>query len=111
MQNIDRQILWIDDEIDALKPHILFLSEKSYDVTSVSNGDDAISFLKNRRYDAVLLDQVMPGQDGMTTLDRIREIAPTLPVIMVTQCHDDQFVNEVLGKRISDFLVKPIGVV
>jgi len=110
LQSIAHKILWIDDEIEALKPHILFLSEKSYEVTPVSNGDDAISLLKEFHYDGVLLDQVMPGQDGMTTLDRIREIAPTLPVIMVTQSSDDQLVNEALGKRINDFLVKPIGV-
>lgn len=109
MQNIAHKILWIDDEIDALRPHILFLHEKSYNVTSVSNGNDAISLLKEDRYDAVLLDQMMPGQDGIATLDRIREIMPTLPVIMVTQSHDDQLVNEALGRRISDFLVKPIG--
>ena len=109
MQNIAHKILWVDDEIDALKPHILFLSEKSYDVTSVSNGDDAISLLNNQRYDVVLLDQMMPGQDGLAALDRIRAIDPSLPVVMLTQCHDDQVVNEALGKRISDFLVKPIG--
>ncbi|MCZ6675918.1 MAG: response regulator [Candidatus Poribacteria bacterium] len=110
MQNIAHKILWIDDEIDALQPHILFLREKSYEVTPVSNGADGISLLKESHYDAVLLDQVMPGQDGMTTLDQIREIAPILPVIMVTQNSDDQLVNEALGKRISDFLMKPIGI-
>ena len=109
MQNIMHKILWIDDEIDALKPHILFLREKSYEITPVSNGEDAISLLKESHYDAILLDQVMPGQDGMTTLDRIREVAPILPVVMVTQSSDDQLINEALGKRISDFLVKPIG--
>ena len=109
-QNITRKILWVDDEIDALKPHILLLREKSYDVTPVSNGTDAISLLKESYYDAVLLDQVMPGQDGMATLDQIREINPILPVIMVTQGSEDQLIDEALGKRVSDFLVKPIGV-
>ena len=109
-QNITRKILWVDDEVDALKPHILLLREKSYDVTPVSNGTDAISLLQESYYDAVLLDQVMPGQDGMATLDRIREINPILPVIMVTQGSEDQLVDEALGKRVSDFLVKPIGV-
>ena len=109
-QNITRKILWVDDEIDALKPHILLLREKSYDVTPVSNGTDAISLLKESYYDAVLLDQVMPGQDGMATLDRIREINPILPVIMVTQGSEDQLIDDALGKRVSDFLVKPIGV-
>ena len=109
-QNITRKILWVDDEIDALKPHILLLREKSYDVTPVSNGTDAISLLKESYYDAVLLDQVMPGQDGMETLDQIREIDPILPVIMVTQGSEDQLIDDALGKRVSDFLVKPIGV-
>ena len=97
-QNITRKILWVDDEIDALKPHILLLREKSYEVTPVSNGTDAISLLKESYYDAVLLDQVMPGQDGMATLDQIREINPILPVIMVTQGSDDRLINEALGK-------------
>ncbi len=110
MQNITHKILWIDDEIDALKPHIFLLRENSYEVTPVSNGDDAISLLKDSYYDAILLDQVMPGQDGMTTLDCIREIDPIVPVIMVTQSSDDQLITEALAKRISDFLVKPIGV-
>jgi len=110
VQNITHKILWIDDEIEALRPHILFLKERSYDITPISNGDDAVSLLEEYRYDAVLLDQMMPGQDGITTLDRIREIDPIVPVIMVTQCNDDQFISEALGKRIADFLVKPIGV-
>ncbi len=104
-----RRVLWIDDEIDALKPHILFLHERSYDVTPVSNGADAISLLKASRYDAILLDQMMPGQDGMSILDRVRKFDRTVPLIMVTQCSDDSLVNEALGKRVSDFLVKPIG--
>jgi CheY-like chemotaxis protein len=88
----------------------MLLSEKAYDVTPVSNGDDAIALVTDIRYDAVLLDQMMPGQDGITTLDRIREIDPVVPVIMVTQCSDDQLIEEAIRKRIADFLVKPIGV-
>lgn len=110
VQNITHKILWVDDEIDALRPHIMLLSEKAYDVTPVSNGDDAIALVTDIRYDAVLLDQMMPGQDGITTLDRIREIDPVVPVIMVTQCSDDQLIEEAIRKRIADFLVKPIGV-
>ncbi len=103
------RILWIDDEIEALKPHILYLSEKSYDVTPVSNGDDAIAMIESFRYDAILLDQMMPGQDGMSVLARVRELDSAIPLIMVTQCKEDALINEALGKRISDFLVKPIG--
>ena len=109
MAHFTHRVLWIDDEIDALKPHILFLNEKSYDVTPVSNGDDAISLIRASRFDAILLDQMMPGKDGMAILDQVRKFDPTVPLIMVTQCSDDVLVNEALGKRISDFLVKPIG--
>lgn len=109
MAHAARRILWIDDEIEALKPHILYLSEKSYDVTPVSNGDDAIAMIKSFRYDVILLDQMMPGQDGMSVLARVRELDSTIPLIMVTQCREDALINEALGKRISDFLVKPIG--
>ena len=99
----------IDDEIEALRPHILYLNEKSYDVTPVSNGDDAISMIKSSRYDVILLDQMMPGQDGMSVLARVREHDASIPLIMVTQCREEAVINEALGKRISDFLVKPIG--
>ena len=109
MAHAARKILWIDDEIEALKPHILYLSEKSYDVTPVSNGDDAIAMIKTTRYDVILLDQMMPGQDGMTVLARVRELDSAIPLIMVTQCREDALINEALGRRISDFLVKPIG--
>ena len=109
MRNLRHKILWIDDEIDALKPHILYLNEKSYDITPVSNGDDAIALIKTSRYDVILLDQMMPGQDGMTILNQVRELDPTVLLIMVTQCSDDALINEALGKRVSDFLVKPIG--
>ena len=110
MQNTKRRILWIDDEIDALKPHVLLLHEKGYDVMPVSNGADGVALLQESYFEAVLLDQMMPGQDGMATLAQIREIEPTLPVVMITQNSDDKLVNEALGRRISDFLVKPIGV-
>ena len=109
MAHAARKILWIDDEIEALRPHILYLNEKSYDVTPVSNGDDAISMIKTSRYDVILLDQMMPGQDGMSVLARVREHDASIPLIMVTQCREEAVINEALGKRISDFLVKPIG--
>lgn len=104
-----RKILWIDDEIELLTPHIMSLNDKGYAITPASNGGDALSLLKENQYDAILLDQMMPGQDGMTTLELIREIEPTLPVIMVTQISDEEFVNEALGKKINDLLLKPLN--
>lgn len=108
MEKETREILWIDDEIESLKSHILLLGEKGYKVTPISNGDDALSLLKEEHYDAILLDQMMPGHDGMTTLELIRQIEPRIPVIMVTQVKDDQLINEALSKRVSDFLLKPL---
>jgi len=109
MKNENRRILWIDDEIDGLKAHILFLKGKGYDITSVSNGDDALSLIKEQHYDAVLLDQIMPGRDGMSTLALIREIEPNLPVIMVTKSEEEELMDEAIGNRIDDFLVKPLS--
>ena len=106
------QILWIDDEIEALQPHILVLRDRGYDVTPATNGEDGIALLKrsNAQYSAILLDQVMPGKDGMATLDGIRTINPQVPVILVTQSSDERFIEVALGKQVTDFLVKPIGV-
>ena len=106
------KILWIDDEIEALRPHRQFLENRGYDVTSATNGEDGIALLKqvDAQYDVILLDQVMPGKDGMATLDGIRAIDGQIPVILVTQTSDDQFIDVALGKQVTDFLVKPIGV-
>ena len=105
-------ILWIDDEIEALQPHIRVLRERGYAVTPVTNGEDGIALLtdSDTQYSAVLLDQVMPGKDGMATLDAIRTINAQIPVILVTQSSDEQFIEVALGKQVTDFLVKPIGV-
>ena len=105
-------ILWIDDEIEALQPHIRVLRERGYTVTPVTNGEDGIALLTNSdtQYSAILLDQVMPGKDGMATLEAIRTINAQIPVILVTQSSDEQFIEVALGKQVTDFLVKPIGV-
>ncbi len=109
MKRRNREILWIDDEIDFLKSHIFFLQGKGYNITPVSNGDDALSLIKEQHYDAVLLDQIMPGRDGMSTLSLIREIEPALPVIMVTKSEEEELMDEAIGNRIDDFLVKPLS--
>ncbi len=112
MQQKTHKILWIDDEIEALLPHRHSLETRGYNVTPATNGEDGIELLKQNgnQYDAILLDQVMPGKDGMETLDIIRTINTQVPVILVTQSSDDRFVDVALGKQVTDFLVKPIGV-
>ena len=112
MPNKLHKILWIDDEIEALLPHRRFLETRGYDVIPATNGEDGLELLKqtDTQYDAILLDQVMPGKDGMATLDAIRTINPQIPVILVTQSSEEKFVDVALGKQVTDFLVKPIGV-
>ncbi|MDP6042273.1 MAG: response regulator, partial [Candidatus Latescibacteria bacterium] len=80
-----KQILWADDEIDLLRPHQIFLNERGYDVTPVTNGDDAIAMIQKRGFDIVLLDEMMAGRDGLSTLAVIKDINPHIPVIMITK--------------------------
>lgn len=109
MKSENKNILWVDDEIDLLKSHIFFLQGRGYNITPISNGDDALSLIKEQNYDAVLLDQIMPGRDGMSTLALIREVEPSLPVIMVTKSEEEELMDEAIGNRIDDFLVKPLS--
>jgi CheY-like chemotaxis protein len=103
------RILWADDEIDLLRPHILFLESKGYDVTSVANGSDAVEKVKDERYDIVLLDEQMPGMGGLETLEEIKQYAPEIPVVMVTKSEEEHLMEEALGGRISDYLTKPVN--
>lgn len=105
----DRKILWIDDEVDLLRPHILLLAERGYSVTPISSGEDALVLLKKSRYDLVLLDEVMPGKDGLATLSGIKEIDPHVPVVMVTKIDEDRFMREAFGSRVEDYLIKPFN--
>jgi len=102
-------ILWADDEIDLLKPHRMFLEEKGYEVKGVSNGPDAVEEVKSGRYDLVLLDEMMPGQDGLTTLTELKEISPGLPVIMITKNEEESLMEEAIGSKIADYLTKPVN--
>lgn len=102
-------ILWADDEIDLLKPHRMFLEEKGYAVTGVTNGPDAIEEVKSGTYDLVLLDEMMPGQDGLSTLTELKEIAPGLPVIMITKNEEESLMEEAIGSKIADYLTKPVN--
>lgn len=108
MTNASR-ILWVDDEIDLLRPHILLLESKGYDVTSVSNGADAVEKVREERFEVVLLDEQMPGMGGLETLSEIKRIAPEVPVVMVTKSEEEHLMEEALGGQISDYLTKPVN--
>lgn len=109
MNNIQGDILWVDDEIDALKSQILFLKNKGYEVTPISNGHDALEFLKDHIVDVVLLDESMPGLTGLETLARIKEARPSLPVVMVTKNEAENIMEEAIGAQITDYLIKPVN--
>ncbi len=103
------KILWADDEIDLLRPHILFLETRGYDVTSVTNGADAIGAADRVRYDVILLDEQMPGLGGIDILEELRQKAPETPVVMVTKSEEERLMEEALGGQISDYLTKPVN--
>ncbi|MCH5236378.1 MAG: PglZ domain-containing protein [Muribaculaceae bacterium] len=103
------KILWADDEIDLLKPHILFLKGKGYDVSTVSNGLDAIDTLQKEPFSLVLLDENMPGLSGIETLTRIKQAHPDLPVIMITKSEEENIMNQAIGNQIADYLIKPVN--
>jgi len=104
-----KDILWVDDEIDQLKSHIIFLESRGYKVTEASNGDDAVALVEKKNFDLVLLDEMMPGKDGLTTLEEIKEKRPHLPVIMVTKSEEEDLMDQAIGKKIDDYLTKPVN--
>ncbi len=103
------KVLWADDEIDLLKPHILFLEEKGYQIDTVNNGFDALEMIKNTSYNAVLLDEQMPGYSGLDTLNELKHISPSMPVIMITKSEEEMIMEEAIGAKISDYLIKPVN--
>ena len=107
MENI--QILWADDEIDLLKPHVLFLEQKGYSVDTVTNGEDALELVRGKHYDIVFLDEQMPGLTGIDTLVRIKNIDEKLPVVMITKSEEETIMEDAIGSRISDYLIKPVN--
>ena len=104
-----RILLWVDDEAELLEPHRLFLADRGYTVAVATNADDAIEMLRRQPYDVVLLDEQMPGKRGLDAYREVREIAPALPVVMVTKSEDDATLREALGADVSDYLVKPVN--
>jgi CheY-like chemotaxis protein len=103
-----KKILWVDDEIDSLKPHILFLEKRGYQLKTAMSGDDALEMIREELFDLVLLDEMMPGKDGLTTLEELKEIRPHLPVVMVTKSEEETLMEEAIGQKIDDYLVKPV---
>lgn len=103
------RILWADDEIDLLKPHILFLEAKGYEVIPVNSGMDAIDCCKEEVFDIIFLDENMPGLTGLETLAQIKEINPNVPVVMVTKSEEESIMNQAIGNKIADYLIKPVN--
>jgi CheY-like chemotaxis protein len=107
MQNY--QILWADDEIDLLKPHIIFLENKGYQITPVNNGSEAVDLCKEQKFDIVFLDENMPGMTGLETLSLIKGHNPNLPVVMITKSEEEYIMEEAIGSKIADYLIKPLN--
>ena len=103
------RLLWIDDEIDLLKAHIMFLESKGYDVDTTTNGYDALDRCRSNAYDLILLDENMPGLNGLETLARIKDITPTTPVVMVTKSEEEDIMDQAIGSKIADYLIKPVN--
>ena len=103
------KILWADDEIDLLKPHIMFLQAKGYAVETANNGRDALDALAREHFDLILLDENMPGISGLETLTQINQLYPQLPVIMITKSEEENLMNQAIGNKIADYLIKPVN--
>ena len=103
------RLLWADDEIELLNAHIIFLNNKGYEVTTVTNGPDAIDACREEAYDLILLDENMPGLTGLETLVKIKEIAPSTPVVMVTKSEEEDIMEQAIGSKIADYLIKPVN--
>lgn len=102
-------ILWVDDEIELLKPHILFLQNKGYDVETCNNGYDALEIIQTKPFDLIILDEMMPGMTGLETLPKIKEIRPMTPVIMVTKSEEENIMDKAVGSNIADYIIKPVN--
>ena len=102
-------ILWADDEIDLLKPHIMFLKNKGYEVVTVNNGRDALDLAQSQHFDLIILDENMPGLTGLETLSRIKQAKPHIPVIMITKSEEENIMDQAVGNKIADYLIKPVN--
>lgn len=102
-------IVWADDEIDLLKPHVLFLEQKGYEIIPFTNGLDAVEYIQTTAPDIIFLDENMPGMNGLQTLEKCKEIRPNVPVVMITKNEEEHIMEEAIGAKIADYLIKPIN--
>ena len=102
------KILWVDDEIDLLKPHIIFLEQKGYEVGTANDGSEALDLIGETDFDIVFLDENMPGLTGIETLERLKLKSPSLPVVMITKSEEESIMEEAIGSNIADYLIKPV---
>ncbi len=103
------RILWVDDEIDVLRAHIIFLESKDYEVETANNGLDAIEEVKAKFFDIIFLDENMPGMSGLETLNEIKSVSPNVPVVMITKSEEENIMDEAIGSKIADYLIKPVN--
>ncbi|MFD2203606.1 PglZ domain-containing protein [Shivajiella indica] len=103
------KILWADDEIDLLKPHILFLTQRGYEIVTVNSGLDAIDMVEEHNFDVIFLDEMMPGMTGLETLQQIKKLKPQIPVVMITKSEEEHIMDDAIGGQIADYLIKPIN--
>lgn len=103
------QILWADDEIDLLKPHLMFLRSRGYDVTTATGGHDVLELIEQQPFDLIILDENMPGLTGLETLGRIKQRLPHVPVVMITKSEEENIMNQAIGNKIADYLIKPVN--
>ncbi len=103
------KILWVDDEIDLLKPHLMFLEGKGYSVQPVTNGQDALDKVKSEHFDLIFLDENMPGLSGLKTLSLIKEMYSNIPIVMITKSEEEHLMEEAIGSKIADYLIKPVN--
>ena len=103
------KILWADDEIELLKPHVLFLESKGYQVDTATNGQDAIEKALSQHFDIIFLDENMPGLSGLETLAQIKEQKALVPIVMITKSEEEHIMEEAIGSKIADYLIKPVN--
>ena len=104
-----KKILWVDDEIDLLRAHLRLLEQKGYAVDTATNGEDALELVRQKGYDLVFLDEMMPGMGGLKTLAEMKEVQPATPVVMVTKSETETLMEEAIGSKITDYLTKPVN--
>ena len=103
------RLLWVDDEIEMLRPHILFLEKKGYEIDTATNGADAIDLCRESSFDLILLDENMPGLSGLETLMQLKELTPNVPIVMVTKNEEEDLMEQAIGSKIADYLIKPVN--